>query len=159
MYSTKIYDVSKHMDVFQPVTDLLIRVFIGWQFFKSGLTKVSNFDTTITLFEYEYSVPFLPPEVAAYLGTAAELALPVLLWVGLLTRWTALALFLFNIVAVISYPPLYELALESGFTQFSPGFIQHLVWGLLILAMISYGPGKLSFDHFFTRDKSQDQYY
>ena len=158
MYNASVR-MSRHMDVFQPLTDLLVRVFIGWQFFQSGLTKIANFDTTITLFEYEYSVPLLSPEIAAYLGTAAELALPVLLWVGLATRWTALALFLFNIVAVISYPPLYELALESGFTQFSPGFIQHIVWGLLMLVTISYGPSKVSFDHFFTKNNDQDQYF
>lgn len=158
MYNASVH-MSKCMDVFQPLTDLLVRVFVGWQFFKSGLTKISNFDTTITLFEYEYSVPLLSPEIAAYLGTAAELVLPVLLWVGLATRWTALALFLFNIVAVISYPPLYELALESGFAQFSPGFIQHVVWGLLMLVTISYGPSKVSFDNFFAQKNDQDQYF
>ncbi len=158
MYNASV-QASKFMDIFQPFVDLLVRVFVGWQFFKSGLTKISNFDTTITLFEYEYSVPLLPPEIAAYLGTTAELVLPVLLWVGLATRWTALALFVFNIIALISYPPLYELALESGFTQFSPGFIQHVVWGLLILVTISYGPSKVSFDHLFTRNSEQEPYY
>lgn len=48
-------------------------------------------------------MPLLAPAVAALLGTAAELALPVLLLLGLGTRFAALALFAFNVVAVISY--------------------------------------------------------
>lgn len=82
------------------------------------------------LFEYEYAVPLLSPTAAAYLGTAAELVLPVLLVLGLGGRFAALALFLFNIVAVISYPDLSD----SG-RQF------HILWGILLAITMTHGPG------------------
>lgn len=115
--------------------DLLVRLWVAQAFFASGLTKIASFDSTVLLFTYEYHVPLLPPEVAAVLGTAAELALPVLLALGLFGRLTPLALFVFNIVAVISYPDLMEAGLH-----------EHMVWGLLLLVTIAHGPGALSAD-------------
>jgi putative oxidoreductase len=81
-------------------------------------------------------VPLLPPEWAAYLGTAAELTLPALLALGLAGRFAAGALFLFNAVAVISYPGLSEA-----------GVSDHFHWGLLLLVPLLHGPGKLSLAH------------
>jgi putative oxidoreductase len=94
----------------------------------------------LTLFEYEYAVPLLPPELAAYLGTAAELSLPVLLVLGLGGRFTALALFLFNIVAVISYPDLSDIGRQD-----------HIYWGMLLGVLTVHGLGKLSLDHVLCR--------
>lgn len=73
--------------------------------------------------------------VAAYLGTAVELSLPVLLALGLLGRLSALGLFLFNIVAVISYPDL-----SDGGLQF------HILWGLMLAVIVTRGPGCLALD-------------
>jgi putative oxidoreductase len=78
----------------------------------------------------------LPPELAAALGTGAEIGLPMLLVTGLGTRLAAAALFVFNIVAVISYPDLSDAGLKD-----------HLLWGALMLVTLVYGPGKLSVDH------------
>jgi putative oxidoreductase len=64
----------------------------------------------------------------------------VLLVLGLGGRFAALALFVFNIVAVISYPDLNEV-----------GIGQHQVWGLMLLVSALHGPGKLSIDHFLRR--------
>ncbi|MFM9888680.1 MAG: DoxX family protein, partial [Burkholderiales bacterium] len=93
---------ARALEFAAPAVDLLLRLWVANVFFKSGLTKIANFDSTISLFENEYAVPFLPPELAAYLGTGAELILPVFLALGLGTRFAALALFVFNIVAVVS---------------------------------------------------------
>ena len=123
-----------------PVLDLAIRVWVGMVFFQSGLTKIQSWDTTLSLFENEYSVPLLPPELAAYLGTANELVLPVFLVLGLGGRLSAAALFVFNIIAVISYPDLGEVGLKD-----------HQYWGLLLLIPLLHGPGKLSVDHFLRR--------
>jgi putative oxidoreductase len=109
-------------------------------FFKSGLTKIQSWDTTVLLFTNEYHVPFLPPEIAALLGTATELVLPVFLALGLGTRVAAAMLFVFNIVAVISYPELEGAGLE-----------QHYVWGMLLLVTLLHGPGALSLDHLIAR--------
>ncbi len=67
-----------------PLVDLGLRVYVAHIFFKSGLVKLQSRDSTLALFEYEYAVPLLPPDIAAYLGTAAELALPALVALGLL---------------------------------------------------------------------------
>ena len=123
-----------------PVVDLGVRLWVANVFFTSGLTKIATWSSTIALFENEYAVPLLPPELAAYLGTAAELGLPVFLVLGFGTRFAAFALFLFNIVAAISYPDLSPEGLKD-----------HQVWGLLLLVTLFHGPGKLSLDHFIGR--------
>jgi putative oxidoreductase len=83
--------------------DLAIRVYIAQVFFRSGLLKIGNWEGTLYLFEHEYQVPLLPPEAAAWLGTGAELFLPVLLALGLAARFAALSLSVFNLVAVIAF--------------------------------------------------------
>ena len=119
----------------QPLFVLGVRLYVASVFFKSGLTKIASMDSTILLFTHEYQVPLLSPEIASYLGTAAELVLPVMLALGLGGRFAAAALFAFNIVAVISYPDLNEV-----------GVMQHQYWGVLLLIPLLYGPGKLSID-------------
>ena len=128
------------LNALAPLGDLVIRLWVANVFWKSGLTKVQSLDTTVQLFRYEYSVPLLPPEVAAYLATFSELGFSLLLALGLAGRFSAAALFVLNIVAVISYP-----ALEAN------GLIQHQLWGLLLLVPLLHGPGKLSVDHFISR--------
>ena len=123
-----------------PVLDFGIRLLVASVFFKSGLTKIASWSTTLALFENEYAVPLLPPQLAAYLGTGVELGLPVLLVLGLGTRLAAVVLFVFNIIAVISYPDLSEVGLKD-----------HQYWGLLLLITLFHGPGKVSLDHFLRR--------
>lgn len=127
-------------EFFAPLVDLGIRLLVASVFFQSGLTKIASWDVTLALFENEYAVPLLPPEIAAYLGTGVELAMPVLLLLGLGTRFAALVLFVFNIIAVISYPDLTEVGLKD-----------HQYWGLLLLVTLLHGPGKLSIDHLLRR--------
>ncbi|HJW80751.1 MAG TPA: DoxX family membrane protein [Acidiferrobacterales bacterium] len=128
----------------QPAFVLAVRLYVASVFFKSGLTKIASMDSTIMLFTYEYQVPLLSPTLAAYLGTGAELVLPVLLALGLGGRLAAAALFVFNIIAVISYPDLNEV-----------GVMQHQYWGVLLLLPLLYGPGKLSIDCFIKRRLSK----
>ncbi len=123
-----------------PVLDLGIRLLVAGVFFQSGLVKIQSWSSTVALFENEYEVPLLPPELAAYLGTGAELVLPVFLALGLGGRLAAAALFVFNILAVVSYPDLSEVGLKD-----------HQYWGLLLLVTVLHGPGKLSADHFIRR--------
>jgi putative oxidoreductase len=123
-----------------PVLDLTIRIWVAKVFFLSGLTKIQSWDSTLSLFENEYAVPLLPPEIAAYAGTFTELFFPVLLVLGLGTRFAAAVLFVFNIIAVISYPDLGEVGLKD-----------HQYWGLLLLIPLLHGPGKISIDHLIRR--------
>jgi len=119
----------------QDVALLAARLYLLKVFFTSGLTKIEDWDTTLFLFEEEYQVPFLPPELAAYLGTGGELVFPVLLVLGLLSRPAALGVFAVNLVAVLSYP-----ALEAA------GIQQHILWGVLAAGLVLFGPGRLSLD-------------
>jgi putative oxidoreductase len=104
-------------------------------FFASGLIKLENWAGTQALFENEFHVPVLTPYAAALLGTAAELGLPAMLVLGLGTRAVALALFAFNVVAVISYPDLSDA-----------GFKDHVLWGALLTVTFIYGPGRFALD-------------
>lgn len=128
------------LDLLSPGLDLAIRVIVASVFFSAGLTKIASWESTLFLFENEYAVPLLPPELAAWLGTGVELAFPVLLVLGLGTRFSALVLFVFNIVAVVSYPELGEVGLKD-----------HQTWGLLLLVSLLHGPGALSLDHLIGR--------
>lgn len=104
-------------------------------FFLSGLTKVRDWDSTLFLFQEEYHVPLLPPELAAWMGTGGELVFSALLLLGLLTRPAALGLFVVNAMAVISYPDLAPAALKD-----------HHLWGALAVALAVFGAGRLSVD-------------
>lgn len=130
----------KILNSLTPIVDLAARLWVAMVFFKSGLTKIQSWDTTILLFTNEYHVPLLSPQAAALLGTGAELALPVFLALGLGTRLAAAGLFVFNIVAVISYPELEGAGLE-----------QHYVWAILLAVTFAHGPGALSLDRLLAR--------
>ncbi|MES2353390.1 MAG: DoxX family protein [Pseudomonadota bacterium] len=119
-----------------PIGDLVIRFWVARVFFNSGLAKIQNWEGTLYLFQNEYKVPVLPPVLAAYAGTATELVFPILLALGLGTRLTAAVLFVFNIIAVISYSDIGEVGLKD-----------HQYWGLLLLVPLLHGPGKLSLDY------------
>lgn len=118
-----------------PLFDLAIRLYVARVFILSGLVKLQSWDSTLALFENEYEVPLLPPEIAAYMGTGAELILPVFLALGLGGRFFAFALFVFNAVAVLSYPDLTPAGLKD-----------HILWGSLLLVTLFHGPGPLAAD-------------
>lgn len=119
-----------------PALDVALRLFLANVFFKSGLTKIQTWDSTLYLFREEYHVPLLPPDFAACLATGAELALPVLLVLGLFGRFSALSLFILNVVAAHSY---YDQLSEAGLNQ-------HFYWGLLLAVLLLHGVGKWSVD-------------
>jgi putative oxidoreductase len=114
---------------------LLARLYVAKIFFFSGLTKIRDWDSTLFLFQEEYKVPLLPPELAAYLGAGGELLLPPLLLIGLLTRFASLSLFIVNIVAAISLPEITQAALS-----------QHCLWAILLLMVVIHGGGKFTLD-------------
>lgn len=124
-----------------PVLDVGLRLFLANVFFKSGLTKIQTWDSTLYLFREEYHVPLLPPDFAAYLATGAELALPVLLVFGLLGRFAALGLFILNAVAAYAY---FDQLSEAGLNQ-------HLYWGLLLAVLLLHGLGKWSVDEWLEK--------
>ncbi len=118
------------------IVQLLARIVVGIVFFKSGLTKIDGFsisESTFALFENIYQVPIIPPDLAAYIATASELAMPLLLWVGLFSRFAALPLLGMTIVIeAFVFPLAYET---------------HGLWATALLLIMIYGPGKISLDY------------
>jgi putative oxidoreductase len=93
------------LDWLKGISLLAIRLFLAQFFFFSGLTKIKSWSTTIALFQDEYHVPVLPPELAALMSATAELTLPILLVLGLFTRFAATGLFLMTtVIALFVYP-------------------------------------------------------
>jgi len=112
------------------------RVGIAAVFFLSGRTKVTGFMTlkpsTYELFKTEYALPLIPYDIAAHLATFAEHTFPVLLVLGLFSRFAASGLlFMTLIIEIFVYPDAWPT---------------HLIWGGLLLMVISRGAGKWSLD-------------
>ena len=116
------------------------RLWVSWQFLKSGWLKVTNWDTTLELFRSEYEVPLLSPTVAAVAGSFGELFFPVLLILGLFTRVGAIGLFAVNALALISY---WQVLGQDGFDA-ARG--QHHLWGFMTLVIATCGAGFFSLD-------------
>jgi len=123
------------LESLQPAAALAARLYVGQAFFLSGLTKIRDWDITLALFTDEYKVPLLPPALAALLGTAGELVLPVLLVLGLGGRFAALGLSVVNAVAVLSLQEIAPAALQ-----------QHVFWGSLLAGIAIFGPGRWSLE-------------
>jgi putative oxidoreductase len=129
---------------------LIGRFAIAGVFWKSGQTKVEglaidivegNFqlgwpqlsDTAVFLFREEYKLPLIPPELGAVMAATGEHVLPVLLLIGLGTRFAALGLLgMTAVIQVLVYPGAWPV---------------HGVWAAVLLWLMSQGPGAFSLDH------------
>jgi putative oxidoreductase len=132
----RYYYTASHLpEYLAPILDLGLRFLLANVFFKSGLTKIKSWDSTLYLFSDVYHVPLLPPDFAAWLATSAELGLSVLLVFGLFSRFAAIGLSILNVVAVISYSELSEAGLN-----------QHLYWGLLLAVLLMMSRSAWSVD-------------
>ena len=122
---------------------LIGRLAIGLVFWNSGRSKVDGWnifhvnDKTMFLFTEEYKLPIVPPGLAALAAQLAEHALPVLLVIGLATRFSALGLFIMTLVIqIFVYPNAY---------------VVHGTWAAILLMLVKYGPGKFSADYLIYR--------
>ena len=106
------------------------RVSVAAVFFKSGLVKIQSWESTVGLFRDEYKLPVLPPELAAWMGTALELSAPVLIVLGLFARLGALALLAMTFVI--------------QFVVYPENWAEHLMWASLLAWIVSRGPGAIS---------------
>lgn len=138
--------ISRPFEWLAPGFLLVLRFYVATVFFKSGLTKIADFSSTIALFENEYKVPVISPTLAAYSGTAAELVLPVMFALGLFSRPVALGFFIFNAVAVVSYPDISDAGVKD-----------HLLWGTMMLVILFFGAGRLSADQAITASVGDPQ--
>lgn len=128
---------------------LLARIGIASTFWLSGQTKVNGFVVNILngdvhlgwptlspsalfLFRTEYRLPLIPPDIAAYMAAVSEHVFPILLILGLATRFSALALIMMTLVIqIFVYPDAYPT---------------HALWITVLLLLVIKGAGKLSLD-------------
>jgi putative oxidoreductase len=132
--------LGRLLNHFQSLALLATRLYVGWQFWKSGWLKVTSWSTTLELFRTEYHVPLLPPPLAAVTGAGGELLFPALLFLGLFSRIGALGAFFVNTMAVISYR---QVLLAEG-SEAALG--QHVLWGFMLLILALFGPGRFALD-------------
>ena len=155
----KVKDLlDQFVDLLGAIPDSLIaalgRFSIAAVFWKSGQTKVQGFaidivsgeftlgmprlsDSVVELFHSEYKLPLVPPELAAPLAAFAEHLFPLLILIGLATRFSALALLVMTLtIQLLVYPDAYPT---------------HGVWAAVLLFLIARGPGVLSLDHWISR--------
>lgn len=138
---------ARLLNPLQSLFALGARLYVSWQFLKSGYLKVTSWDSTLYLFENEYHTPVLPPHAAAVAGAFGELFFPTLLVLGIVGRLSAIGLFAVNAMAVISYS---QVLLAEG-SEAALG--QHILWGTLLVFLIIYGPGKFSLDYLLNRSR------
>jgi len=119
---------------------LAARVFPAAVFWQSGETKVAGWHlkpSAIALFQNEYQLPLIDPTIAAYVSAFSEHFFPILLVIGLATRFSALALlFMTAVIETFVYPDAWPT---------------HGVWAACFLVVIARGPGSLSLDHLIAR--------
>lgn len=122
---------------------LLARVAIALVFWNSGRTKVPDWnflsvnETTLQLFTEDYKVPFLSPNAAAYMAQTAEHVFPILLIIGLASRFSALALLgMTLVIEIFVYPDAY---------------VVHGTWAAILIFIMKYGPGMVSLDYLLSK--------
>ena len=125
------------------LVQFVMRVALAVPFWKSGILKWTGFlklsDTAVTLFtdEFMLHLPGGPyhypaPAVMAFLSGCGEITFPVLLVLGLFTRFAALGLLFMTIIVELTVPD---------------GWPIHLTWAAMALGIMAWGPGRISTDH------------
>jgi putative oxidoreductase len=131
------------MIAFPSLTQFVLRVALAVPFWRSGINKWDGFlqldDVAVLLFASEFKLhlpggpyPFPAPGVVAFIAGSAEIVLPILIVLGLATRFAALGLLVMTIVVQLTVPSGWPL---------------HLTWAAMALALMAWGPGRLSADH------------
>ena len=130
-----------------PLVNLWARIYVGLIFWRSGVAKFDDLESTVENFDPAEDGDFilsflpesLPPEIPAYLATLGELALPILLFVGLFTRIGALGLLIMTVVIQF----------------FVPGFEnhEHYLWMIILAMLMAQGGSKISLDNWLLKEK------
>jgi putative oxidoreductase len=119
------------------VLALPLRLAVARVFWNSGMTKLADWNATLALFNDEYQLPLLPPELAANLALAVEVTTPVFLVLGLLTRPAALVLLgMTAVIEIFVYPQAWPT---------------HIQWAAMLLLLLCRGAGAFSLDALIER--------
>ncbi|WP_407117132.1 DoxX family protein [Bradyrhizobium sp. LMG 9283] len=133
------------------LVQLVLRLALAVPFWRSGMLKWGGFlklnDTAVTLFSDEFMLHlpggpyhFPAPTVMAFLSGSGEIMFPILLVLGLGTRFAALGLLFMTVIVELTVPD---------------GWPIHLTWAAMALALMAYGPGNISLDHLVCRARSR----
>jgi putative oxidoreductase len=120
----------------------LFRIAIAGVFLRAGLTKISSWESTVALFADEYKVPVLAPHLAAAMAATFEVGCSTLLLVGLGTRLAAL--------------PLIGMIMTIQLFVYPQAWSEHLVWGSILLMLLTRGGGAISLDHLIARQLTRE---
>ena len=154
MINTLIKFAEKPLGILKAIPEDLIaltaRAAVATVFWRSAQTKISGWefldqswqfynisDSTFMLFEYEYDLPIISYEIAAYLATFNEFFLSIAIFLGFMTRFTAFAFL--GMTAVIQ------------FFVYPDAWPTHIMWAAILLYIIKHGPGRFSLDRFFVK--------
>lgn len=121
-----------------PLLFLTMRLWMAQIFWYSGLSKIQSWWTTIMLFKDQYKVPYLSPELAAYLAVGVELSCPILLALGLAARFATIPMLVMTAVIQLTYAVSTE----------------NFYWAVLLGLILCYGPGSLSLDNLLLKGVS-----
>jgi putative oxidoreductase len=143
---------TEGLDAGASIAALAIRLYLAKIFLWSGWLKVTAWSSTLFLFQNEFTIVGMSPVTAAYLGTAAELILPIFFILGFGARLPALAFFIFNVFNVLFYPELLK-------PEFACALKDHIIWGILIAVIVFYGYGKISLDYLLQKKVCSDYKY
>jgi putative oxidoreductase len=112
---------------------LIFRLAVAGVFLRAGLLKIRGWESTLALFRDEYQVPVLPPEIAAVMSASVEVGCSILLLVGLGTRLATL--------------PLLGMIMTIQLFVYPQAWPEHLVWGSILLFLLTRGGGTVALDH------------
>jgi putative oxidoreductase len=141
-------NLARLQSIGQQVALLSLRIALAVPFWRSGLTKWDGFlalaGSARYLFEQEFrlhvfgrEIAYPLPDVVAHLSGIAEICLPILLVLGLGTRFAAAGMLLMT--------GIIQLTVPDGWANF------HLPWAAMALALVVYGPGRASLDALLSR--------
>ncbi len=114
------------------IHQMLFRLAVAGVFLRAGLDKVRSWESTVALFRDEYKVPVLPPELAAVMASSVEIGCSLLLVAGLATRLATL--------------PMLGMILTIQLFVYPQAWPEHLVWGSILLFLLTRGGGAISLD-------------
>lgn len=134
------------------LVQLVLRIALAVPFWRSGILKWDGFlrlnETAVTLFSDEFMLHlpggpyhFPAPTMMAFLSGSGEIMFPILLVLGLGTRFAALGLLFMTVIVELTVPD---------------GWPIHLTWAAMALGIMAYGPGNVSLDHLICRVRSPD---
>lgn len=124
------------------IHQILFRLAIAGVFLRAGLDKARSWESTVALFRDEYKVPVLPPELAAAMASSVEIGCSLLLIAGLATRLAAL--------------PMLGMIMTIQLFVYPQAWPEHLVWGSILLFLLTRGGGALSLDRLIGLDRADD---